>query len=77
MRYARGGMVFHVLNRGACVNRGTPYGDERWIVTTAIQLALESTQRQADGQRKRTISSACLYLLIHLNLVAVTVLTSF
>ncbi len=28
-----------------CVNRGTPYGDDRWIAGTSAQLGLESTLR--------------------------------
>ncbi|HUG90566.1 MAG TPA: hypothetical protein VML55_07020 [Planctomycetaceae bacterium] len=28
-----------------CLQRGTPYGDERWVKRTAVRLGLESTLR--------------------------------
>jgi len=37
----------------ACVNRGTPYGDEGWSLRTARKLGLESTLRPRGRPRKK------------------------
>jgi REP-associated tyrosine transposase len=41
-----------------CVNRGRPYGDERWEQRTAKQLELESTLRPRGRQRVRPIKDS-------------------
>jgi putative transposase len=35
-----------------CVNRGTPYGDAPWTITTATQLAIQSTLRPRGRPKK-------------------------
>lgn len=37
-----------------CVNRGTPYGEKRWVENTAAQLGLAATLRARGRPRKTT-----------------------
>ena len=37
-----------------CVHRGTPYGDDRWMLSSTVRLSLESTIRPRGRPKKET-----------------------